>query len=186
MAEGYDLCTRERSSHLAAHWLTCWDHQGGSIRGFLNDGNVDYKSHHMVDSLAFGHCDYPYRNLGRLTKLRVRQTAKEVEVTVDDRSCFKSDKVTIAIERCIWNPSHKMIDQAPSRLLFRHLGCFRRDSRLVRSIQVCRHVVWVQRPSSGQRPKSQRPQSQGRQQQRRVNAATSPDPRAISAEQPVR
>lgn len=47
-----------------------------------------------MDSLAFGHCDYPYRNLGRLTKLQVKQTQDAFEVTVDDKSCFKTDKVS--------------------------------------------------------------------------------------------
>lgn len=61
----------------------------------MNDGNIDYKTHHSVDSLAFGHCDYSYRNLGRLTKLQLKQTANSFEVIVDDKPCFKSDKVSI-------------------------------------------------------------------------------------------
>ncbi|KAI9783609.1 MAG: hypothetical protein M1816_001315 [Peltula sp. TS41687] len=69
--------------------------RGGTIRGFLNDGSTDYKGHHNVDSLAFGHCDYPYRNLGRLTKLQVKQTKDVFEVTVDDKSCFKTNKVKL-------------------------------------------------------------------------------------------
>ncbi len=59
----------------------------------MNDGTLDYKNYHSVDSLAFGHCDYSYRNLGRPSKLRIRQEAGEFEVTVDDRLCFRSDKV---------------------------------------------------------------------------------------------
>lgn len=67
--------------------------QGGSIRGFLNDGTTEYKNHHSVDSLAFGHCDYAYRNLGRPSQLQIKQQSDFFEVVVDGKSCFKSDKV---------------------------------------------------------------------------------------------
>jgi mannose-binding lectin 1 len=69
------------------------DCQGGSIRAFLNDGNTDFKSHHGVDGLAFAHCDYPYRNLGRPSKLQLKQTSNGFEVVVDGNECFRSDKV---------------------------------------------------------------------------------------------
>ena len=67
--------------------------QGGSIRGFMNDGTLDYKSYHSVDSLAFGHCDYSYRNLGRPSKLQIKQSDNLFEVVVDDRLCFSTNKV---------------------------------------------------------------------------------------------
>ncbi|PGH23738.1 hypothetical protein AJ80_02167 [Polytolypa hystricis UAMH7299] len=67
--------------------------KGGMIRGFLNDGNTDYQSHVAVDSLAFGHCEYSYRNLGRPSRINIRQSATEFEVTVDQKPCFKTDKV---------------------------------------------------------------------------------------------
>ncbi|GAB1210422.1 hypothetical protein APSETT445_009214 [Aspergillus pseudonomiae] len=67
----------------------------GSIRGFLNDGTTDYKSHRSVDSLAFGHCDYSYRNLGRASVVRVKHTNANLEVTVDDKLCFATDKVSL-------------------------------------------------------------------------------------------
>ncbi|KAI9685011.1 MAG: hypothetical protein M1822_005403 [Bathelium mastoideum] len=69
--------------------------RGGGLRGFLNDGNVDYKTHTSVDSLAFGHCDYPYRNLGRFSSLKVQSTAGGLKVSVDDKVCFASDKVKL-------------------------------------------------------------------------------------------
>ncbi|KAI9809411.1 MAG: hypothetical protein M1826_003909 [Phylliscum demangeonii] len=69
--------------------------QGGSIRGFLNDGQTEYKDIHNVDSLVFGHCRYAYRNLGRLTKLQVKHTATALEVTVDEKACFRSDKIQL-------------------------------------------------------------------------------------------
>ena len=67
--------------------------QGGTIRGFMNDGNTNFKTHYSVDSLAFGHCDYAYRNLGRISKLKIRQEHDVFEVIIDDRLCFSSDKV---------------------------------------------------------------------------------------------
>ena len=69
------------------------------IRGFMNDGNIDYKSHHAVDSLAFGHCDFSYRNLGRPSKVQVKQLANAFEVIVDGRRCFWSDKVCLEYEQ---------------------------------------------------------------------------------------
>ena len=59
----------------------------------MNDGTLDYKNYHSVDSLAFGHCDYSYRNLGRPSKLQVKQEAGMFEVKIDDKLCFASDKV---------------------------------------------------------------------------------------------
>ncbi|RJE21751.1 hypothetical protein PHISCL_05899 [Aspergillus sclerotialis] len=69
--------------------------RGGTIRGFLNDGTTDYKSHGSVDSLAFGHCDYSYRNLGRPSVVRLKYTNSIFEVTVDDRPCFATTKVAL-------------------------------------------------------------------------------------------
>ncbi|KAI8947332.1 legume-like lectin family protein [Xylaria longipes] len=74
------------------------DQHGGSagmIRGFLNDGTTDFKSHHSVDSLAFGHCYHPYRNLGRPSQIKLRQTANAFKVEIDNRLCFESDQITI-------------------------------------------------------------------------------------------
>ncbi|KAI0532130.1 legume-like lectin family protein [Xylaria digitata] len=74
------------------------DQHGGSagmIRGFLNDGTIDFKSHHSVDSLAFGHCYYAYRNLGRPSQIKLRQTAQAFRVEIDNRLCFESDQITI-------------------------------------------------------------------------------------------
>ncbi|KAJ5756575.1 hypothetical protein N7533_006118 [Penicillium manginii] len=69
--------------------------RGGSIRGFLNDGTTDYKSHRSVDSLAFGHCDYAYRNLGRPSVVKLKHTNSIFEVTVDDKVCFSTSKVAL-------------------------------------------------------------------------------------------
>lgn len=73
------------------------DSVGGvqKIRGFLNDGNTDFKSHHTVESLAFGHCDYSYRNLGRPSKLQLQYSANGLAVTIDGNPCFSTPKVTL-------------------------------------------------------------------------------------------
>lgn len=73
------------------------DSVGGvqKIRGFLNDGNTDYKSHHTVESLAFGHCDYSYRNLGRPSKLQLKYGSGGLSVTIDDKPCFSTPKITL-------------------------------------------------------------------------------------------
>ena len=68
---------------------------GGSVRGFMNDGSTDYKAHHAVDSLAFGHCDFSYRNLGRPASIKIRQDAGNFEVLVEERRCFASDKIKL-------------------------------------------------------------------------------------------
>ena len=59
----------------------------------MNDGTLDYKNYHSVDSLAFGHCDYSYRNLGRPTKLQIKQEGDVFEIIVDNKLCFSTDKV---------------------------------------------------------------------------------------------
>ncbi|KAJ5295669.1 hypothetical protein PENANT_c001G02964 [Penicillium antarcticum] len=69
--------------------------RGGSIRGFLNDGTTDYKSQNSPDSLAFGHCDYSYRNLGRPSVVKLKSTSSIFEVTIDDKPCFSTNKITL-------------------------------------------------------------------------------------------
>ena len=59
----------------------------------MNDGGLEFRSHYSVDSLAFGHCDYAFRNLGRPSKLQIRQEATLFEVIIDGKLCFSSDKV---------------------------------------------------------------------------------------------
>lgn len=68
---------------------------GGSIRGYLNDGTINYKEHYAVDNLAFGRCDYPYRNLGRLSNIRVIHNADFFQVMVEGQECFRTEKVRI-------------------------------------------------------------------------------------------
>lgn len=60
----------------------------------MNDGSTDYRNHHAVDSLAFGHCAFSYRNLGRPSAISVKQEANAFTVDVDGRQCFSSDKVS--------------------------------------------------------------------------------------------
>ncbi|KAH8803122.1 concanavalin A-like lectin/glucanase domain-containing protein [Xylogone sp. PMI_703] len=69
----------------------------GYIRGFLNDGSIDYQSHHSVDSLAFGHCEYAYRNLGRPSRLSIKHTNEIFRVDIDGRLCFESNKIKLPV-----------------------------------------------------------------------------------------
>lgn len=70
-----------------------YEGHGGSVRGFLNDGTIDFKSHPNPDQLAFGKCDHAYRNRGLLSKLKLHHKNGLLEVTIDDETCFKTDKV---------------------------------------------------------------------------------------------
>ncbi|TFA97953.1 Protein EMP47 [Trichoderma ghanense] len=69
--------------------------QGGMLRGFLNDGSTDYSQHHNVDKLAFGHCQYSYRNLGRPSQVKMRQTATSFRVQIDGKTCFETSRVSL-------------------------------------------------------------------------------------------
>ncbi|OLN83095.1 Protein EMP47 [Colletotrichum chlorophyti] len=68
---------------------------GGMVRGFLNDLSTDYKAQSDISSLAFGHCQYHYRNLGRPSQIKLRQTESIFKVEIDGRLCFETDKVKI-------------------------------------------------------------------------------------------
>lgn len=74
------------------------DTVGGTqkIRGFLNDGSIEYKTHSNVDGLAFGHCDHVYRNLGRPSHIALKSTQNGgLEVRVDGKHCFDTNKVVL-------------------------------------------------------------------------------------------
>ncbi|KAF5521365.1 Protein EMP47 [Colletotrichum aenigma] len=68
---------------------------GGMVRGFLNDRSTDYKAQSDISGLAFGHCQYHYRNLGRPSQIKLRQTSSVFKVEIDGRLCFETDKVKI-------------------------------------------------------------------------------------------
>jgi len=67
---------------------------GGKIRGFLNDGSQNFRTHSSLEALAFGHCDYSYRNLGRPSRLKLSNT-NGLTVSVDDKVCFSTQKVSL-------------------------------------------------------------------------------------------
>lgn len=75
------------------------DSQGGTgmVRGFLNAGTTEYAGRGDVAAFAFGHCQYSYRNLGRPSQLKLRQTAQKFIVELDGRLCFETDKVRVPI-----------------------------------------------------------------------------------------
>ncbi|EAS28240.3 lectin family integral membrane protein [Coccidioides immitis RS] len=90
-----DIYSVSRFDGLA---ITIDSSQGrGMVRGFLNDGTTDYRTHRNVDSLAFGHCEYFYRNLGRPSQIIIKQTMFSFEVLIDKRSCFHTKKVFLPV-----------------------------------------------------------------------------------------
>lgn len=66
---------------------------GGMLRAFLNDGTTDYKASHNVDALAFAHCNFPYRNLGRPAQVKLRHNDNMFVVEIDGHVCISSDQV---------------------------------------------------------------------------------------------
>jgi mannose-binding lectin 1 len=72
-----------------------YEGRGGSVRGFLNDGSVDIKANHDPDTLAFGQCNFAYRNLGKASSIKLHHANGVFEVTVDGRQCFSTDKVKL-------------------------------------------------------------------------------------------
>ncbi|EEY16697.1 conserved hypothetical protein [Verticillium alfalfae VaMs.102] len=70
---------------------------GGMIRGFLNDRTTDFSAQGDIAGLAFGHCQYAYRNLGRPSQIKMRQTADKFSVEVDGTPCFATDKVKVPL-----------------------------------------------------------------------------------------
>ncbi|KAF3769966.1 concanavalin A-like lectin/glucanase [Cryphonectria parasitica EP155] len=66
----------------------------GMVRGFLNDGTKDY-SKISVDGQSFGHCDHAYRNLGRPSQIKFRQTMDNFKVEIDGQLCFESNRISI-------------------------------------------------------------------------------------------
>lgn len=103
---------------------------GGSIRGFLNDGSASYRTHHNVDGLAFGHCEYVYRNLGRMSKLQLKHNNQGLEVRIDDKLCFKSNLVCIVRSQNLTMDS-RLTDQNSHRLLLWYLSSITRKSGFV-------------------------------------------------------
>ncbi|KAI5302633.1 hypothetical protein KEM56_000502, partial [Ascosphaera pollenicola] len=69
--------------------------KSGSVRGFLSDGTTPYVTHPSVDSLAFGHCEYPYRNLGRPSQIQIKHSQTGLEVHIDGQWCFASPKIQL-------------------------------------------------------------------------------------------
>ncbi|CAK7269358.1 hypothetical protein SEPCBS57363_003563 [Sporothrix epigloea] len=68
---------------------------GGSLRGYLNDGSMEYKALTGIDSLAFAHCDFSFRNLGRPAQVKIKQTDRVFSVMLDGQPCFSTEDVVI-------------------------------------------------------------------------------------------
>lgn len=74
--------------------IDTYEGSAGMVRGFLNDGSKDYTKI-MVDLQSFGHCDHAYRNLGRPSQVKFRQTTDNFKVEIDGQLCFESSKISI-------------------------------------------------------------------------------------------
>lgn len=74
--------------------IDTYDGSAGTVRGFLNDGSKDYTKI-MVDMQSFAHCNHAYRNLGRPSQVKFRQTADNFKVEIDGQLCFESNKISI-------------------------------------------------------------------------------------------
>lgn len=69
---------------------------GGKIRGFLNDGTKNFRTQSNPESLAFGQCDYQYRNLGVVSKLKLMsQEGGGLVVQIDGKNCFATSSVRL-------------------------------------------------------------------------------------------
>lgn len=74
--------------------IDTFEGSAGMVRGFLNDGSKDYTKI-MVDLQSFGHCEHAYRNLGRPSQVKFRQTTDNFRVEIDGQLCFESSKISI-------------------------------------------------------------------------------------------
>lgn len=69
---------------------------GGKVRGFLNDGTKNFRSISNPESLAFGQCDYKYRNLGVPSVLKIMsQEGGGLVVQIDGKNCFHTESVRL-------------------------------------------------------------------------------------------
>lgn len=69
---------------------------GGKIRGFLNDGTKNFRTQSNPESLAFGQCDYKYRNLGVPSKLKLMsQEGGGLLVQIDGKNCIATQSVRL-------------------------------------------------------------------------------------------
>ena len=66
---------------------------GGTISAYLNDGTKSYKDHHNVEELAFGKCNFAYRNLGRWLHLEIRKSQSKFELDIDHIKCIHTSAV---------------------------------------------------------------------------------------------
>jgi hypothetical protein len=115
-----------------------YEGHGGSVRGFLNDGTIDIKSHPNPDTLSFGKCDYAYRNRGVITPIKLHHAEGFLEVIIDGESCFKTDKVRRTTPLTLTRHTYTTLDQTSRRLLLRCLCLLRRKPRLLRNPQIHR------------------------------------------------
>ena len=128
----------------------------------MNDGNIDFKNHYSIDSLAFGHCDYSFRNLGRPTKLQIRQEPEVFEVIIDDRLCFSSDKVCTQVPALVtYSDLYKKI-RLPSDYTF---GITAASAETPDSFEAYKFQLFTSQSTSREEPRREQPPSSQQQSQ---------------------
>lgn len=140
------------------------DTTGGKqkIRGFLNDGSVDYRSHNNIDSLAFGHCDYQYRNRGDPSHLVLHASSAGLEVIIDNRSCFLTDNVRLPTDY-VFGMTASSNDPPDSFEVFGfHLAPFTAINTMHTQQQMAQQDSWPEprTPDNTQQPPTFRQQQQ--------------------------
>jgi mannose-binding lectin 1 len=128
----------------------------GTVRAFLNDGTINFNSHYKVDDLAFGQCDYSYRNLGVFSKITVEQTYWTFKVLVDGQKCISTYSVSYK-HTLLCDENYELIviiDSSATQLPLRHHSPKCRTTRFIRSQVLC-GAHHQRRQESGARPRHQ-------------------------------
>ncbi|KAK9389678.1 concanavalin A-like lectin/glucanase domain-containing protein [Lipomyces mesembrius] len=67
----------------------------GNVRGHLNDGTISYATLPEPQTQAFAQCLLRYRNTGSMVSLRLTVGPRRLEVEVDGRVCFETNKIAL-------------------------------------------------------------------------------------------
>ncbi|KAK9328734.1 concanavalin A-like lectin/glucanase domain-containing protein [Lipomyces starkeyi] len=67
----------------------------GNVRGHLNDGTISYAALPEPQTQAFAQCLLRYRNTGSMVSLRLTVGPRLLQVEVDGRVCFETNKVAL-------------------------------------------------------------------------------------------
>lgn len=71
------------------------DEDQGTIRGYLNDGSLNYKSESKPEDKAFAMCHLGYRNQGYKTQVKISYQQGFFRIKVNDQLCFQTDHISL-------------------------------------------------------------------------------------------